>query len=249
MSLGDIQGDVHQAVDVAFSIADLIGSLFSTVRDPNRKGMPHHFLLGGTVGGPQVVLAFTGAAGEPPSLQCSGNAAAVVTVTSPVPLLSGQDAVSNGPLPLYSQAIYVPQNSSVPLTNFNKMTKGVFTASLVPVADPGYPVILMGLNGRNFLSHESQLTSDLSVTVNSAGITLASQCGAPYQMTANVTSAAPIRSQTHIAAIPQGEFSTTVPFDPIDFAASAIASVSYVLSGPFSMLPAAPANARRIAAG
>ena len=240
----DIQGDVHQAVDVAFSIADLIGSLFSTEFTPERRGKAHHHILGGTINGPQVALLFDGTKGVPPCLQCTGNAAAVVTVTSPVPLTAEQAALPSTPLPLFAQSIYVPQNGTVPLTNFAQMTRGIFTAALVPVADPGYPVILLGANGRTLLNHQAQLTSDMSLTANSAGVTLTSIAGAPYSIALNLTSSAPERSVSHAASIPEGENSVTIPLDPEDMAASAISAISYVISGPFSMLPSPPSDTR-----
>jgi len=227
----DLQGDVHQAVDVAFSIADLIGSLFADASGKKHAKPRQHFVLGAT--------------GEPPSLACSGPAAAVVTVTSPVPLTAGDLDLDAGALPLYAQAIYIPQDSSLPLTNFKAMTQGVFTAALVPVADPGYPVVLMGVNGRNLLNHQAQLTSDLAIMANSAGVTLSSVSGAPYGITLTATSSHPVRSVTHAASIQSGDSSLTIPFEPSEFSASSISTLSYVVTGPFAMLPAAPSNARK----
>jgi hypothetical protein len=238
------QDAVHQAVDVAFSVADLLGGLFSLAS--GEESSRREFLLTrrrDDGGGVKLCLDTGTQPLKPPYLFNDGSADAYVTVTSPVALTPEQRSRVSDDLPAthYAQSFFLPQGGQqYPLPHIGDMTRGIFTTTLIDASGAGDQMVpMMAVTARNLLNHQASLTSDLSLVANSAGITLTSLQGAAVSVDATLVSPAPVHQQTQSSDpldSTHGNTTLNLPFDQSDLASPLMESLTYVIQAPLGYI-------------
>ena len=199
------QDDVHQAVDIGFGVADLLGSIFGGFAVP-------HVLHSSADGGSQVTLSLNDQ--TQPVISCTGPSttyAVVIPTTTQAQPSSPAGQVT-------AQPLIVQGGQQILFDNFPNFTKGMLTATQLDttqtVGQYGLPVAAATL--RNF-SSASQIplttqsadgvtvTPVLSLTVGSDSYTVDNaDMTNPYTFAATITTSSPNQTATSGGAVAAG---------------------------------------------
>lgn len=221
-SPNDLQESLHQAVDIGFAVADLIGGLFG-FKDEADRLKARHILHSRADGSSDVFIALD--SNSQPYLTCTGpsqSQAVVITVTTqdqaspPTPML-GQ---------ISSQVIYVPGGGApTTFTDFPNYTQGMMTVTQIPdtsTISPGNPVAAATLRSfstnpavdagpQTILLQGTAQSPELTATIESGQIVFANNGPSNYLFAATVTTAKPTQIFTLYAA-PVAGSTAAVPF-------------------------------------
>lgn len=235
---GGVQNAVHQAVDVAFSLADLLGGLFSFTTKYTRT-------LASSEGEPTLQLMLDENNHYCPTfVNTSQTKVGVIHATQ----ARAAESEVNGGVPLSSQVTYVQPQSTVAFPNFQNFTKGLLTACIVDPNSQAPLVPLAALTGRGMTASKGiTLGSTALFDIDGTGITY--QNNDPennsHQPAFTVVTAPPNHTFTvGQVDIPAGTVQR-IPF-PEDITGQVISQLNAVLLGPPAALNT---NVQRIGAG
>lgn len=239
-SVGDTQDAVHQAVDIAFSVADLIGNLFGGFE-------PKRVLIKSNDGSAlSLCLDTTSQPGQciPTFVNSSTNQWGVIHSAQP----SISQVQGDTGLPLGSACYYLQPNSSLPFDEFNSYQRGLLTATLV---DPSYSgtdsIPLAAVSGCDMTSGAGvQLGSQALFNFDGTGVTYQNlDPENVHSPSFTVTTAAPNRTFAVGSDVPPGA-TQRIPF-PDDISGSVVKQINAVLLAPIQAFnPPTPGQSSKV---
>jgi hypothetical protein len=225
------QDDVHQAVDIGFGLADLLGGIFG--------GFAVEHVLHTSVAGSQVTLSLNDQI--QPVISCTGPSTTFAVVVPTTTQAQPSSIVGD----VTAQPLIVQGGQQILFDNFPNFTKGMLTATQIdttqPVGQFGTPVAAATL--RNFSSASqvplmTQTTTSggsqttlplLSVSVGPTSYTVQNADeNFPYLFEATITTSSPNQTVTLGGVVEAGN-QTTTQF-PAGFHSAVIAQMTIVAS-------------------
>ncbi|HEX3364576.1 hypothetical protein [Phenylobacterium sp.] len=211
-------GALHQAVDIAWSVADLLAGVFEGEVRVRRLGAEPSSPLIMSLDMTYNQVLFT-------NTDPSGRLYGLVTACQP----------SQGAL--ISNTVAVPPPGDVPFTQFPNFTKGLLTAAVVDTSQPATDVVpLIGLTARSFVSAQNvalgplcQFTLD---PINSMIVLTNSDPDNGYYGEFRITTAVPFEVFEVDGQVPP-DSATEIPF-PESRIGTVFAQLDVQLWGPVS---------------
>lgn len=225
-----VQDTVHQAVDVAFSVADLIGNLFGDV-------VYKRTLISSSADQSAMQFFLDPTNNYQPTFEnTSATSWGVIHASQATQSPLGD----NNSIPLASDVYYVQPNTKVPFDKYTNYQRGLLTATMVnPDPSQQLPIPLAAVTGCDMTPCGGiSLGSTALFNIDGTGITYQNRdtnTNNVHLPSFTVSSSAPNRTFVLGATVQAGQ-TLRIPF-PEDVSGTAFKQVNAVLSGPVSAFP------------